>query len=173
MRILIDGYNLLFQSPLVGRGRGPGWLDRARKRLISHLHSHLSLDLLQKTCLVFDASRVGVTESDFHTERGIAVVFSTQHPEADDLLEELIRKHTSPKSLLVVSSDHRIRQCANARRARPSTSEQFLRDLQESRFKVDDNISSDPAVDLKSHATSEETLTEEQINFWLKEFGQQ
>jgi len=173
MRILIDGYNLLFQSPMVGRGRGPGWLDRARKRLLSHLHTSLSPDLLQQTKLVFDASRQGITAADFRSERGISVVFSTQHPEADDLLEELILRHTSPKSLLVVSSDRRIRQCATARRARPISSEQFLRDLQELRFKVDEVTSPGPADERKPHSAGEETLTEEQINFWLKEFGQQ
>ncbi len=173
MRILIDGYNLLFQSELVGTGRGPGWLDRARQRLIALLHAHLPEDLLARTIVVFDASQTGDSSQDFQSQKGVSIVFSRQHPEADDLLEELIRKHPTPKRLQVVSSDHRIRRCAKARRAQSVDSESFLRSLENqqssptSKTKPRGSEEADPTLD----ATPE--LTEEQIDFWLKEFGQQ
>lgn len=172
MRILIDGYNLLFQSQLVGKGRAVGWLDRARKRLIAHLHATLGEDLLQQTFVVFDASQVGDTGADFQSDRGVKVIFARQHPEADDLLEELIRKHSSPKRLMVVSSDQRIGRCARARRAQLTTSASFLRGLEEHRWSALDGVRSEP-LDRLDHPSRGQTLSQDQVEFWLREFGQQ
>lgn len=166
MRILIDGYNLLFQSQLVGRGRGPGWLQRARDRLIKHLHSHIAKDLLARTTIVFDASQTGDASKDVLSSHGVSILFAREHPEADDLLEELIRQHSSPKNLTVVSSDQRIRRCANGRRARSIDSEAFLDSLEKQEFQLpksatrQDNLSDEPLE-----------LSEEQIEYWLREFG--
>jgi hypothetical protein len=44
---------------------------------------------------------------------------------ADARIELLIAQHTKPKTLTVVSSDHRIRQAASRRRSKSLTSDQF------------------------------------------------
>ena len=41
MLLLIDGYNLLHQSDLLGRGRGQRWLQQARDRLVQRLAERL------------------------------------------------------------------------------------------------------------------------------------
>ncbi|MEM8735650.1 MAG: NYN domain-containing protein, partial [Planctomycetota bacterium] len=57
VRILIDGYNLLFQSTLVGRSRGDGWLQQARLRLIGWLAERMNQNERKQTTIVFDAHR--------------------------------------------------------------------------------------------------------------------
>lgn len=166
MRILIDGYNLLFQSQLVGRGRGPHWLKAARQRLIGHLSSRLTPELASQTRIVFDASQGIEPTHDETLSSGMQIVFANDHPEADDLLEELIRCHHAPKGLTVVSSDMRVRRCARARRAISLDSETFLDRLHAGSFGIE------VVVDEQSVGDDSPTMTDEQVNFWLREFGE-
>ena len=129
IRLLIDGYNVLFQSQLVGRGRGQGWLPRARQRLLQRIAQSLAVEHQARTTVVFDAVRFGETPADFLFNELIDVRFAKDYAEADDLLEVLIRRAPQPKLLHVVSSDLRIRRCAIARRAVPIEAEHFLQQL--------------------------------------------
>ena len=172
MRVLIDGYNLLFQSQLTGRGRGPGWLERARGRLIAFLQNRLTAELVDKTTIVFDASQANDASrghSDSHgyvTERGLQVLFATGHDQADDLLEQLIRQHPTPRQLQVVSSDQRIRRCARARRAQSIDSESFLQALESAPAREPADGSS---VDQNDDSPR---LSPNEIDYWLREFGE-
>lgn len=116
MVLLIDAYNLLHHSDLMGRGRGPGWLQRARLRLVKKLESHLDEPLLRQTCLVFDAPSK-LSDSEEEISSVLDVRYAVGHAEADDLIEELIAHHSAPKRLSVVSSDHRIQRAAKRRGA--------------------------------------------------------
>ena len=62
----------------------------------------------------------------------IRVIYSREK-EADEILERLITDSTSPRSLLVVSSDRRVRRAAGRRNARDLESDRFLRLLLEDR----------------------------------------
>ncbi len=169
-KTLIDGYNLLFQSPLVGKARGRDWLSTARQRLVSLLLQRLTPDELKTTHIVFDAPRVGrAPESEIHAS-GLSVVYAVNHAEADDLLEEIIRQHPTPKHLAVVSSDIRIRRCARSRRAFSVGAEQFLEQLERRpTMATDDSV---PIAPLKIASDEPELLSENEIAFWLKEFGE-
>lgn len=116
MVLLIDAYNLLHHSDLMGRGRGPRWLQQARVRLVKKLEMHLDERLLRKTCLVFDAP-AKFADGDESIESSLEIRYATGHAEADDLIEELIASHSAPKRLSVVSSDHRIQRAAERRGA--------------------------------------------------------
>lgn len=115
MDILIDGYNLLHQSPFLTTDRGPGWLARARTRLLVFLQSHQTTPPKAIT-IVFDSKEShGLQDREqFHS---IEVLFAQGHEEADDLLEHLISKHSHPRSLVVVSADHRVQKAARRRDA--------------------------------------------------------
>lgn len=54
------------------------------------------------------------------------LVFSGVEKEADDIIEHLVRRHTAPRRLTVVSSDRRLVRVAEVRRCRHLYSEQFL-----------------------------------------------
>lgn len=164
-KYLIDGYNLLFQSSLIGKGRGKGWLERARLRLLKLLTTGVEKPDLALTQVVFDASQRGIAEQDFVFESGILVVFANDHPEADDLLEELIRKHAHPKTLTVVSSDNRIRRAAKARKAISVDSETFLDRLEKfSSWQT-------PADATQVTEAEGNALEQEEVEYWMKEFG--
>ncbi len=114
MRYLIDGYNLVYAMGLLSQKKAaPGALEAARFDLLDHLHA-LFGD--QSGCLtvIFDANRVprhGVPEHDYH---GLHVRFAVRQ-QADDLIETLVQSEGSPKSLTVVSDDHRVQTAARRR----------------------------------------------------------
>ena len=165
IRLLIDGYNLLFQSELVGSGRGLGWLDRARTRLLKQLCQCLTEDQRSTTTVVFDASQSGPDAADSLFD-GIEVRFARDHAEADDLLEELIRRSPQPKLLQVVSSDRRLRRSTRARRAESIDAETFLRHLEAA---VQDRRR--PADPPTMEQSDEPELSSSEIEYWLKQFG--
>lgn len=171
-RLLIDGYNLLFTSGMDGRGRGPGWLQRARERLLKFLTSKLSAEDLSTTLVVFDADRRPhraspldefVSQDAKPSPGGIQVVYAVDYDEADDLLESIIRKHSAPKSLTVVSSDNRVRKCALARRAQSLDIDAFLTQLESS--VTHDASPITPEVD-------QYQLSPDEVERWLREFGE-
>src|SRR5262245_66096936 len=102
MFYLIDGYNLLHAMGVL-RGRvGPQGLEKARGRLLGLLHGAFG-DESNHVTVVFDAAKAppGVDEGqDYH---GIQVRFAVGEFEADDVIEELIRRASAPKQLSVVS----------------------------------------------------------------------
>ncbi len=167
-KILIDGYNLLFQSQLVGKGRGRNWLPAARGRLVKLLHDRLTAQELSTTQIVFDAPRVGPAPKIDPAASLVNIVYAVDHAEADDLLEEIIRQHPTPKQLTVVSSDLRIRRCAQAQRAVSLGAEQFLKGLE----RRSASTVADQAQTISSDQGDEPPaiLSEEEIAYWLREF---
>jgi predicted RNA-binding protein with PIN domain len=165
-KLLIDGYNLLFESNLVGRGRGRNWLPNARNRLVQLLSERLSATELSNTRIVFDAPKFGSAPQRESLPSGMAIEYAVNHAEADDLLEEIIRRHPTPKQLTVVSSDHRIRACARSRRAVSLGSQQFLDELERA-------WNSKPAAVAPPEGSEEsQPLSASEVEFWLKEFEQ-
>lgn len=114
--LLIDGYNLVLVAGLIKTLSGPGNVARARERLLGWLTGRLDEPQRARTTVVFDAQRHAVGELPSQNQ-GITVLYSTEYPSADEMLEELIRVHSAPKQLVVVSSDHRIRDAARRRKA--------------------------------------------------------
>jgi hypothetical protein len=114
MHYLIDGYNLLHHVGLLGGRVGPAKLDKARRALLGHLSGRLG-DEAANVTVVFDALGAPPGADDSLEYQGIRVLFSRRE-EADDLIEELIRRAAAPKLLSVVSNDRRIRDAARRRR---------------------------------------------------------
>ncbi len=128
MAILIDGYNLLHATGIVGRGIGPGGLERSRLALVNFLAESIDPAELPHTTIVFDARQTtGLPQVIEH--RGVRVRFAVQHDAADDLIEELIRADSAPRRLVVVSSDHRLQRAARRRRAKAIDSDVWYAEL--------------------------------------------
>ncbi|MEC8557492.1 MAG: NYN domain-containing protein [Planctomycetota bacterium] len=167
-RLLIDGYNLLFQSSVVGRGRGPGWLQQARLRMLHFLKNRLSDDEFGYVQVVFDASTSPIESASVNSAEqslGVQVLFASKHDEADDLLEELIRGHPHPKTLTVVSSDHRVQRCARARKARVLDAEEYWDSLEERSV-------APPESNDELPSNSEPDVDAFEVDYWLREFDQ-
>ncbi|MEM9367016.1 MAG: NYN domain-containing protein [Planctomycetota bacterium] len=125
--LLIDGYNIIapVAAPRKPRslpaasspGHNPAkWLQRERTILIERLATHLPASVRENTCVVFDAKTHPAGSPNHIVSSEIEIRFAVDHPEADDLIEELIASHSVPKSLTVVSSDHRIQAAARRRK---------------------------------------------------------
>ncbi|MEM9588113.1 MAG: NYN domain-containing protein, partial [Planctomycetota bacterium] len=126
LQLLIDGYNVVAPVAAPGRGGDANWLYRERERLLNRLAEGLPRSVRSRTCVVFDAASPPRDRADRFEHQEMDVRFSAGYAEADDLLEELISQHSSPKRLIVVSSDHRIQTAAKRRGATAMDSDVWL-----------------------------------------------
>ena len=118
MPLIIDGYNLLYVSGIGAPGAGDKSFQRSREKLIRFLARAIDPEELGRTTVVFDAADAPPGLPRTYDYDGMTVLFAAEYPDADALIEELIRADHAPRSLLVVSSDHRLQRAARRRRAR-------------------------------------------------------
>jgi hypothetical protein len=112
---LIDGYNLLFAMGVLLKGRtGAAVLEKARRFLLELLHDAFG-DGADHVTVVFDAKHAPPGLPAELDHQGIHVAFAVHEDEADDLIEQIIRRAAVPHRLTVVSNDHRIREAARRR----------------------------------------------------------
>jgi predicted RNA-binding protein with PIN domain len=128
--VLIDGYNLLHAAGLARSKYAPGELERRRARLLAKLKDLMDSEQLARTTIVFDARINPPPDRPEPPSGPVTVLFPPRHQEADDLVEELLSKHSAPHQVLVVSSDHRLHKAARRRGATPIDSETFLDQLE-------------------------------------------
>jgi len=136
--VVIDGYNLLHAAGLAKSKYAPGELDRRRARLLARLRDLIDPAMLARTTVVFDA-RINPPPVRPDPPSGpITVVFAPRDREADDVVEEILSRHSAPHQVLVVSSDHRLHKAARRRGATPIDSDEFLDQLEvDQRFATD------------------------------------
>jgi uncharacterized protein len=133
MRTLIDGYNLMYALGLMGRRFGPDGLRKARHRFLNDLAALLGPIEAHQTTVVFDAADHPQDLPAQAAHQGLTIVYAVEDGSADARIEALIARHSAPKNLVVVSTDHRIRAAATRRKARAVTSEDFWSSLHERR----------------------------------------
>jgi uncharacterized protein len=167
MPLLIDGYNLLNVVGILGRGVGPGSLERARLALLNFLAESLDAKELAKTIVVFDSREApwGLPRTVQH--RGLTVQFASKYPDADCLIEELIQKESAPRQLTVVSSDHRLQRAARRRRARAVDSDIWYAEILRARRALQERSPEDTPVRPPA------PLLPEDVEYWLEQFGGQ
>ena len=128
MPLLIDGYNLLNATGIVGRG-GPSSLGRSRLALLNFLAASIDPQELPHTTVVFDAHDPPPGLPRVVQHGPLLVRFAARNQTADQLIEELIRADSAPRRLVVVSSDHEIQRAARRRRATAVGSDLWYADL--------------------------------------------
>lgn len=160
-KTLIDGYNLMYAAGIVGRRRGRGGLEHSRAALLDLLAESLPPDEAPRTVVVFDAQRPPPGFPHTMRHRGLIVYFASDHDDADALLEELIARHSAPRQLTVVSSDHRLHRAARRRRARAVDSDVWHEELLRGRNEL-----------RRAARRAGEPVAEpsEDVEFWLREF---
>jgi predicted RNA-binding protein with PIN domain len=161
-RFIIDGYNLLYAMGLLGDRTGPHGLEKARSALLGLLHGSLSGDTAVVT-VVFDSASAAPGSTTEDSFRGIRVLFAPGKLEADDVIEGLIRKSSTPKTLHVVSNDHRVQRAARGRGCQVRDCEDFLAWLERQRNQKSAQGTEPP--EKKEH------LSENEVERWLAEFG--
>ncbi len=165
MTLLIDGYNLLHVTGIFGRGIGPGTFQRSREALLRFLAASLDPGQRKNTTVVFDAAEAPPGLPRTVAQEEMTVRYARDYPDADTLIEELIQSDSAPRSLLVVSSDHRIQRAARRRRARTIDSDVWYADLWQRRVRSLNTqhkpIPEKPMGDLSAA----------EIDYWVNEFS--
>jgi predicted RNA-binding protein with PIN domain len=162
MSLLIDGYNLMHAAGILGRGLGPGGLERGRTALLNFLAESIDPAEVGKTIVVFDAASAPPGAPAAMRHKGLLVRFAADYEDADALIEELIRHDAAPKKLTVVSSDHRLHRAARRRRAKAVDSEDWYAETLRLR-RQRQCPSPEPQKPLPGAA-------ERSVEYWLHEF---
>ena len=158
MALLIDGYNLLHVTALFGRA-GSG-LQGSREALLRFLKAALDEAERAQTTVVFDAAAAPAGLPRTVEYAGMTVRYSSEYPDADALIEELIAQHHVPRSLLVVSSDHRLQRAARRRRARFVDSDAWFAEAARRRA----------SGRRQPRGAAKPELSQGEIQYWTKEF---
>lgn len=165
MSVIIDGYNFMNIVGIIGRGVGPGSLERARLAMLNLLAESLDPKDIAGTTVVFDASDSPPGLPCTVEHRGLTVRFASQYPDADSLIEELIGQSSAPRRLTVVSNDHRIQRAARRRRATAMDCEVWYTGVLARRHRrvhrQTAGLSARPPV----------PLLEEDVAYWMRQFG--
>ena len=162
MALLIDGYNLLHVTDIFGPA-GPGTdLHRTRLALLNFLAAAIDQRELRHTTIVFDAAGAPPGLPSTISHQGITVYFARRHSDADEMIEELLEQHRTPKSLTVVSSDHRVQRAARSRGATFVESDVWYSDRKAAmRQRNAEQAAAKPGVPLSC----------DELDYWLHEFG--
>lgn len=164
MALLIDGYNLLNVTGIFGEA-GPGTaLYRTRVAFLNFLASSFTKRERSRTTIVFDASGAPPGLPRIITHEGMTVHFAPRQSDADEMIENLLEDWPAPRSLTVVSSDHRVQRAARHRGATFIDSERWYAELRASRRKKG-------AIDRDSGAKPTGILSPDEVAYWLREFG--
>jgi uncharacterized protein len=164
MRTLIDGYNVMFAAGLMGRKFGPEGFRKVRSRFLNDLAATLDPVEAHMTTVVFDANDGPDHVPSVTRHKGIEVEYAVDHDSADECIEDLIARHSNPRTLTVVSSDHRIQRAATRKKAKVLSADEFLTrmdGLKERRR---------PSSEATVESPRQETLSVEETAFWLEEF---
>lgn len=129
MRLIIDGYNVMHAAGLMQPRFAPNQFRHARQRFLGDLAVLLEEAEVGKTTVVFDAKNAPAHLPPSVPHKGLTALFAVDVPDADERIEALIRVHSTPKTLTVVSSDLRIRKATQRRKARALTADEFLVEL--------------------------------------------
>jgi len=164
MALLIDGYNLLNTTGIAGPEGKASTLERSRLALLNFLAEALDPHEAAHTTVVFDAHSPPPGLPKVIEHRGLTVRFAARYPDADSLIEELIRADTAPRRLTVVSSDHRVQRAARRRRARAVDSHVWHAEMVRRHHQRRESSPAKPAPPTLP-------LSPEEVAYWLEQFG--
>ena len=155
--VIIDGYNLMHAVGLARQQYGPGDLEVCRNRLLQQLSARLNSSASGRTTVVFDAFGSNDNANRLQEREGITIIYAPAGTDADSELERMIAGHSTPKRLLVVSSDHRLHKAAQRRKAKAIDSDVFWDSLD-----PESSLLRDPGKRIPPQKATE---------FWLEEFA--
>ena len=165
MPLLIDGYNLLYATGIVGRGSGPGGPGT---QPVGVARTSWPIRSIRRTCRTRPWCSTPTTP-----RRGCRGRCSTGaspsamppgYESADALIEELIRAESAPRRLVVVSSDREIQRAARRRRAKAVASDAWYAELLRARRERNEAAAEPPDQ-------PPVPLLAEDVEYWIRQFG--
>jgi|GEM_PF-293852 len=155
---LFDGYNLLHAFRKVS--------DEFSDLKAIPMCSYVAEDMRRmkdSATIVFDGFKL-VEHKKYDQPAGpIVILYSGSNREADDLIEDQIAESFSPKRLVVVSSDNRLRQAARRRRCTSIKVNDYIHDMV-SRLSKPEQKEREPGVKFSG-------LSKGEGKAWMKMFG--
>jgi uncharacterized protein len=161
MALLIDGYNLLYVTSIFGAAGAGTELHRSRLALLDFLAASISERERGQTTIVFDATGAPPGLPSSATHEGMSVFFARRHANADEMIERLLDECRAPKSLTVVSSDHRIQRAARQHGAAYVDSDKWYAELQAARRERDA---------IGDSLAKPDGQSPEEVSYWVDEF---
>lgn len=168
MRTLIDGYNLMHAVGLMSRRFGPDGFRKVRQRFLNDLADLLEPVEAHQTTIVFDAATPPANAPLKSRHKGLTVIYSVGDENADARLEWLIAHHSAPKSLTVVSSDHRVRDAASRRKATVLTADEFWTRIKDRKGRAPPRPAPAPTAE---ELARQHGPTSEEAAYWLDAFA--
>ena len=121
LRIIIDGYNLIRQSPAL-RSYDSVEIAEGREKLIEMLAHYRSLKK-HPMLVVFDGWQEGDFTEQRTREKGIDIIYSKRGEKADEVIKRLVSN--SGEELIVVTSDREITHFCQSRKCEVIPSPSF------------------------------------------------
>ena len=169
MRTLIDGYNLMHAIGLLSRTFGPDGFRKVRHRFLNDLAAGLDPVEAHQTTIVFDAAHPPHGLPDQTRHKGLTIIYAVDDEDADSRLELLIAKHSAPKGLTVVSSDHRVRDAGRRRKAKVLSAEDYWAKVTGPRFRKSTTPPRSPTAEERGRR---EGPSPAEADYWLAAFGE-
>ena len=113
--------------------------------------------------VVFDGTEKRGWADEVKAAGLLKVIYSGPGVDADSKLEQLIKKSTAPRRLVVVSSDRQVRKAARRRRAKSLSSLDYLQEMIKRHNR--------PAPEPKDPWEKRHGVGEGQLDQWLEIFG--
>lgn len=154
-QILIDGYNLLRCSAWPKAGDRD--LEGQRDDLVRQLQTYAARNG-ENIVVVFDNSQGSMKQ--IHHGSLLKVVFSPASKEADEVIQQMIRKARSARNIIVVSTDRAIRNTAKDHGAISMRSESFCSLL----------FSKETESSYSTAAEEDKDLSAEEVEYWKRLF---
>lgn len=167
--LLIDGYNLMHAVGTVRPQDEPGGFQGERTQFLRHVSDNLTARERERTTVVFDASTSSRRGNSTSRVAGLTVIYSAKDRDADDVIEELIADHSSPRQILLVSSDHRLQRAVKKRRGKFTDSEEFAELLERRQTHHANTELVEPSTEELQKQSGLHSPAE--IEAWLKVFG--
>jgi len=121
IHLIIDGYNLIKQSPTLSRLDAID-MEKGRDELINRLIPYKKIKKHIIT-VVFDGCKGGGLKQEKIRDRGIDIIFSKKGEEADDVIKKMVG--VMREKMVVVTSDREIADFSERRGAAVILSPEF------------------------------------------------
>ena len=164
LKLIIDGYNVIFSLLNRPVKQGSGECERLRTELLERLE-HYRVLRDEDITVVFDGGPGGAHLARLQHFGGLTVIFSDPGSDADSEIKRLVRESTGARDLRVITDDNSITTYVRRFRAKVSSTTDLLRRLEQAEKRDgEEDKRSEPPCKFEGPAPYE-------VADWVAEFG--
>ena len=164
VRLVIDGYNVIFTETHRPLPKGPRELEQMRNDLLRRLEEYRVV-AGEEVTVVFDGGEEGAHLARFQHFGGLEVIFSDPRSDADEEIKTYLRESSAARDMRVVTDDRPLAQSAKRLGARVAGTAWLIEHMEHVRTRRgNEQREAEPAAKFGGPAPSE-------IDRWTEEFG--